>query len=738
MDLEGTDSIQRTKNRGNFERQTSLMALTLSEVLMVNMNTNDVGRAAGMNVETLRSVLEANLRLFSPNTKTLLLFVIRDQSSNESVPGVTPAKVLLTVLLFGFAHLSFTKGRGTYKKKKKELERQIREVVNKIWSDIEKPQNYSNALLTDMFDMDFFFVPHIIYETKLFYERIDELKSVPAEGLFTWTKQIWDAISTDESLNIPDQQKLLSAYRCEHALQESYEKFQELCQSIEAEVEKGEVKNFGDRLNDIIHQCLEMFDHTAQKYDPEVSNEKRINLIEKLETKIQYFFMKQQEHINHKVFTLFEEKLNNALPKHECASNFESIVNAVTQECHKLWSEKIDGTFLFFFITKTHKHTNIQTYKQLHQSIFTKGSLIKSDNKQLSDKEAFWKNASERILELTKGAQMEQYNFLQKEFAVSYSFYIRHKFFKALETNLATHMVRLFRAPSEKIWHDLSILRVEFHGSVADLSILKKLEHLMFERSAQEARKTQLKSLIDDFIIERCRKFANEFQKVLERSFDDSFKKDSNGLKGFLCFKTNGIPRDWAPGTNIQSIFTNARDKTLALLAIATTFELADNKDLKLPPIKETLIDAERIEEIKDGFQRYADNEFRNAEERMRRREIGGIWPTHPIQWLILLFFAWNEIWAMLKNPFLLIMFLLIAMIAFVAYQAHSLGFTRCKKSIKVLYRDQKAVLHKVTAPKREPTKVASMKMEIPLVLLQSSSPLVKQSKTNTKEIKID
>jgi len=616
MDLEGTDSIQRTKNRGNFERQTSLMALTLSEVLMVNMNTNDIGRAAGMNVETLRSVLEANLRLFSPNTKTLLLFVIRDQSTNESLPGVTPAK---------------------------ELERQIRDIVNKIWNDIEKPDTYSKALLTDMFDMDFFFIPHIIYETNLFYERIGELfsrftdsqnknyyfgssyhfrKSVPAEGLYTWTKQIWDAITSDESLNIPDQQKLLSAYRCEHALQESFEKFQELCKDIESEVQKGEVKEFGKQLNEIINECLEMFDNTAHKYDAEVSNEKRLNLTEKLEIKIQYLFMKQQEHISHKIFNLFEEKLNHRLPKHECSDNFATIVNQIIEECRKMWFDKIES------------------------------SLIETDNKQLVDKDMIWKNVSERIHELTKGAQMEQYNFLQKEFE------------KAVETNLSTQMVRLFRDPSEKIWNDLGILRVEFHGSVVDLSILKKLENLMFDKSSQETRKQQLKSSIDSLIVERCRKFANDFQKVLERSFDDSFKKDSNG-----------IPRDWAPGTNIQSIFANSRDKTLALLGIATTFELMGNVDLKLPLIKEKLLDAERLEEIKEAFERYADNEFRSAEERMRRREQGGIWPTHPLQWLILLFFAWNEIWAMLKNPFLLIMFLLVAIAAFVTYQAHSLGF---------------------------------------------------------------
>ncbi len=93
MDLEGTDSLERTKNRQNFERQTSLMALTLSEVLIVNMWASDIGKQTGMNVDTLQTVIEANLRLFAPNNKTLLLFLIREQSPDENAFGVTPARV---------------------------------------------------------------------------------------------------------------------------------------------------------------------------------------------------------------------------------------------------------------------------------------------------------------------------------------------------------------------------------------------------------------------------------------------------------------------------------------------------------------------------------------------------------------------------------------------------------------------------------------------------------------------
>lgn len=94
LDVEGTDSAERKQNRSNFERQTSLMALTLSEVLIINIWASDIGRSTGMNVDTLRGILRANLRLFAPNSKTLLLFLIREQYPDESQFGVTPAAEL--------------------------------------------------------------------------------------------------------------------------------------------------------------------------------------------------------------------------------------------------------------------------------------------------------------------------------------------------------------------------------------------------------------------------------------------------------------------------------------------------------------------------------------------------------------------------------------------------------------------------------------------------------------------
>jgi hypothetical protein len=49
FDIEGTDSNERGEERMNFEQTCSLFAMCISDVLMINMWTADVGRHGASN-----------------------------------------------------------------------------------------------------------------------------------------------------------------------------------------------------------------------------------------------------------------------------------------------------------------------------------------------------------------------------------------------------------------------------------------------------------------------------------------------------------------------------------------------------------------------------------------------------------------------------------------------------------------------------------------------------------------
>ncbi|ETO04175.1 hypothetical protein RFI_33223 [Reticulomyxa filosa] len=82
-----------------------------------------------------------------------------------------------------------------------------------------------------------------------------------------------------------------------------------------------------------------------------------------------------------------------------------------------------------------------------------------------------------------------------------------------------------------RLWNDLGILRVQFHASILNSDMFTKLQNLMFDKNTEKLKKQQLKLAIDTLIIDRSHKFVYDFQKVLERCFDEHFKKDSNGLE---------------------------------------------------------------------------------------------------------------------------------------------------------------------------------------------------------------
>src|SRR6266550_8653546 len=90
IDVEGTDSRERGEDHGQFERKTSLLTLAISDILVVNMWANDVGRHDGANYSLLKIIFELNLQLFqtsAPSTrseKTLLLFCFRDHYDNDN------------------------------------------------------------------------------------------------------------------------------------------------------------------------------------------------------------------------------------------------------------------------------------------------------------------------------------------------------------------------------------------------------------------------------------------------------------------------------------------------------------------------------------------------------------------------------------------------------------------------------------------------------------------------------
>ena len=183
FDIEGTDSKERGEQRMTFEQTTSLFALAIADVLLINMWTQDIGRYGASNYGLLRVIFEVNLKLFGQSSAKKLLFVLRDFDD-----------------------------RGNNFEKYKSI---IDTDVSNIWNDIYKPEQYKGSKPSDFFHFEYCMLPHKVFQEEQFFERAKMLrtrfdataentlfpapgegKNVPMDGLALFISHTWEKIRT--------------------------------------------------------------------------------------------------------------------------------------------------------------------------------------------------------------------------------------------------------------------------------------------------------------------------------------------------------------------------------------------------------------------------------------------------------------------------------------------------------------------------------------------------------------
>ena len=128
FDIEGTDSKERGEQRLTFEQTTSLLALAIADVLLINMWTTDIGRYGASNYGLLKVIFECNLKLFGQSSAKKLLFVLRDFDD-----------------------------RGNNKEK---IQTAINKDITTLWSEIYKPEKFKDSQASDFFEFEFCMLAH--------------------------------------------------------------------------------------------------------------------------------------------------------------------------------------------------------------------------------------------------------------------------------------------------------------------------------------------------------------------------------------------------------------------------------------------------------------------------------------------------------------------------------------------------------------------------------------------------
>ncbi|RKP09380.1 RHD3/Sey1, partial [Thamnocephalis sphaerospora] len=292
MDVEGVDGHERGDDR-TVERRSALFSLATAEVLIINMMETTIGLHNGANIDLLRTVFEANMRLFreSEGCKTLLFFVIRDYCN------LTPLK----------SH-----------------EEKLCATMDAIWSQAAKPQELKNSRFSDFFDCMFVGLPHKIFVPEQFETAMSQLRqrfidktsdnyvfqprysrNIPASGFSHYASGIWGVILKDQELDLPSHQILLAKHRCAKIYAETESQFQESIGNVQCQIDAGEIVDELDTyMKETLGNALASFDARARYYHASVYSEMREELQQSLYVQLEPLFRGQVTNLANHVVAL--------------------------------------------------------------------------------------------------------------------------------------------------------------------------------------------------------------------------------------------------------------------------------------------------------------------------------------------------------------------------------------------------------------------------------------------------
>ncbi len=325
FDVEGTDAKERGDDRFKFEQCSSLFALAMADVLLINMWTNDIGRYTASNYGVLKIVFEQNLKLFQQESEKKIVIVLRD--FNE------------------------------YQDDKDRLMESIFGDIKKIWGEIKKPEKYKDAAPEKFFKFDFYTLPHKFYEPQKFIDAIEVIKkdlrkpenenekylfdhvkydnNVPIDGFAKYTWDMWGIIINNKDVNIPGQKEMLAQFRCNEIKNESLNLVESKINELELESSMKNIENFQEKINNIVNECKENYENNAKDYLPHVYQNVRKDLFNDLANKLYTSFANQLKRLIPKFQKDFRVELENSIYKRD---NFYEI----SEQCKKKYLEKFE------------------------------------------------------------------------------------------------------------------------------------------------------------------------------------------------------------------------------------------------------------------------------------------------------------------------------------------------------------------------------------------------------------
>lgn len=646
MDLEGTDSRERGEDATTYERKSALFALALAEVLIVNVWAQDVGRYNAANMSLLKTVMELDLQLFfggsanhstgengqpagSPRKqrmhKTRLLFVLRDHVSSpfETLCGTLTAD------------------------------------INNIWNTISKPEAAAGTPVTDYFDLDFFALPHKVLMENEFTAKGAELRrrfqenevfldeycrGVAADGFSEYARSVWETIRANRELDIPSQKEMLAHVRCEQIAKEALANAETALVPLRSKVLPSDGATpviVPALLNSLVALCntaLDAYSAAACRYSKTVADTKGTDLSARLGADCK---------------SLFDAQV--ALASDDAVKQFRSSVggSSATSASSSPWrnwgevSKSAMENALKSFDTATSAGTVMESEEVAdgHPLEFALSSHASARKRLVSTLDIELERATSDVLSAARSHCLKTFR-------------------DAFKAPLLT----VLESASQDVWDRAS-----------------EVSNAAWEATEREARTVygsaglgfddeKLVMAVEDDIKPACYESAfmdikdavgtpANFLLRMTKRFEDAFR-----------FDDRGVPRHFGPNEDIEALFVAARDKGEELLELLSEVKLVGPltmlrdtaRSIDSETSKPVLLEPHSQTDLREKLKRQAGVVFMEAK---RAQEAAKITTKVPI-WIfaVLLVLGWNELLAILRNPLLLLLTVILVPVFYVGY----------------------------------------------------------------------
>ena len=513
LDVEGSDGAERGEDQ-DFERKAALFALSVSEVLIVNMWENQVGLYQGNNMGLLKTVFEVNLSLFGKNEnrhKVALLFVIRDFT------GQTPLESLEASLVL-------------------ELE--------KMWSQLSKPEGCEDTSFHDFFVPNFFGLGHKVFQPEQFDNDVKSLGDLfvdqdasffkdeyhthlPLDGWSLYAENCWEQIENNKDLDLPTQQILVARFKTDEIAAAAYNKFLNDYQSQVTDSLDG--KELATVLKTLQSTCIEVdYDPFASRYAKKVYEERRDDLIKQLNT-------------------IIDETITNFVTR---------TTSSLIETFHKNARDRsLKGPFKL----------KIQSALEKASRTFKTNLAPFSELELLSSMDAYISKFEARVNTEVADLQERELNAIVARFN------------KGLTIKLKDTILHLLAKPTINVWDDVmkeftSFLdgslkkytnedgKIDFQtGATTDAN--DKTEHTLKRNAWSFLDHTVHGYLTEDNVVD-----------IMRNVFNDKFRYDDDGM-----------PKFWKNEAEVDASYRLAKSQALSVLDALAIVKNKDNVEILIP-----------------------------------------------------------------------------------------------------------------------------------------------------------